>query len=77
MSFLFSLQVFLYYRICNSMSGRIGSTMAVLKSVEFLLTGRYAVLCLPFMKLERTAGAGAQGLRGHFETVLLGSDVGR
>lgn len=44
------------------MSVRIGSPMAVFKNMEFLLMGHYAVLCLPFAKLERTAGAMAQGL---------------
>lgn len=38
--------------------------------------GHYAVLCLPFAKLERTAGAMAQGLRVHFETIVLASEVG-
>lgn len=58
------------------MSVRIGSPMAVFKNMEFLLMGHYAVLCLPFAKLERTVGAMAQGLQVHFETVVLGSEVG-
>lgn len=51
--------------------------LLVVKNVMFLLVGSFIVLCLSITKPGRTAGARARGLRGHFETVLLGSEVGK
>lgn len=50
--------------------------LVVLKNVMSLLSACFAVLCLPIIKSGRTAGARARGLRGHLETVVLGSDAG-
>lgn len=50
--------------------------LVVLKNVMSLLSACFAALCLPIIKSGRTAGARAKGLRGHLETVVLGSDAG-